>query len=53
MIRATQRPRRNVELNNRGEVGRSVEGKDFECEKSNFEVDAMMNWQPAKVIEEL
>ena len=29
LVRATQRPRRNVELNKRGEVGRLVEGKNY------------------------
>jgi hypothetical protein len=30
-----------------------VEDEDFECKKSDFEVDAMINWCPVKVIEEL
>ena len=25
-------------------IGRLVEGEDFECKKSDFEVNVMMNW---------
>ena len=44
LVRATQRSRRNVKLNKRREIGRLVEGEGFECKKSDFEVNAMMNW---------
>jgi hypothetical protein len=44
LVRATQSPRRDIEINKRSEVGRLVKGKNFVCEKSNFEVNAMMNW---------
>ena len=39
-----QRLRRNVKLNKRREIERLVEGEDFECKKSDFEVNAMINW---------
>jgi hypothetical protein len=44
LVRATQSPRRDIELEKRSEVGRLVKDKNFKCEKSNFEVNAMMNW---------
>jgi hypothetical protein len=43
LARATQRSRRNVNLNKGREIGMLVEGEDFECKKSDFEVNAMMN----------
>jgi hypothetical protein len=52
LIGATQSPRRDIELNKRGEVGRLVEGKNFKCEKSNFEVNASEGYRGALMMKQ-
>jgi hypothetical protein len=44
LTRGANRSKRNVELGARGEIRRSVEGEDFECKQSDFEINAMINW---------
>ena len=39
-----KRSRLVVKFDERREMGRLVEGEDFEFKKTDFEVNAMMNW---------